>query len=90
METEKLLFSGRVQGVGFRYSCKIFADEIGLTGTIHNDSNGNVTAIVQGSQNLINKFTSELPNKISPWARIAKVERTKILDNPVYHDFRII
>ncbi|BDR58323.1 acylphosphatase [Xylocopilactobacillus apicola] len=90
METEKIIFSGHVQGVGFRYSCKMLADQLGITGTIHNDWNGSVIAIVQGSPDVINQFTRNLPNKISPWARISKVERTKILDTQVYHDFRII
>lgn len=90
METEKVIFSGHVQGVGFRYSCKIFADQIGITGTVHNDINGDVIAIIQGSQDLLDEWIRKLPTKISPWARIAKFERTKISYNTVYHDFQII
>lgn len=90
METEKVVFSGRVQGVGFRYSCKMFADQLGIYGTIHNDWNGDVIATLQGDPALVNQFIRDLPQKISPWARIAKVERTKIPQPLVYHDFRII
>ncbi|MGL5899153.1 MAG: acylphosphatase [Lactobacillaceae bacterium] len=90
MVTEKVIFSGRVQGVGFRYSCKMFADEIGLFGTIHNEWDSRVIATLQGDSELINYFIRNLPKKISPWARISKVERTKIPQTLVYHDFRII
>ena len=90
METEKIIFSGRVQGVGFRYSSKMFADELYLTGTIHNERNGDVITIIQGPVDTINQFIRGLPNKISPWAQITKVERIKLSDTTVYHDFRII
>lgn len=34
MKRYKIIFKGRVQGVGFRYTSKIIADKLKLTGTI--------------------------------------------------------
>lgn len=39
---------GRVQGVGFRWSTKRRADELGLAGWVRNLPNGSVEVFVQG------------------------------------------
>lgn len=44
----KILYSGRVQGVGFRYSTKRLAAGFELTGTIRNLSDGRVELICEG------------------------------------------
>ena len=49
-------FSGRVQGVGFRYFCQMNAAELNLTGYAHNLNNGMVEIEVQGSEEKINIF----------------------------------
>lgn len=52
-----ILFSGRVQGVGFRYFCYTAASTLGLTGSVRNLSNGCVEVLVQGEED---KLTSLL------------------------------
>ena len=47
-----IVFYGRVQGVGFRYT----AQSLELTGWVRNDSEGTVTMEVQGREALINKL----------------------------------
>ena len=51
-----IVFYGRVQGVGFRYTAKYLAGSLGLTGWVRNDEEGTVTMEVQGREALINKM----------------------------------
>ncbi len=51
-----IVFHGRVQGVGFRYTAKYLARSLRLTGWVRNDWNGTVTLEVQGREALIQKM----------------------------------
>lgn len=53
---KRIVFYGRVQGVGFRYTAKHLARSMGLTGWVQNDWEGTVTMEVQGRETLINKL----------------------------------
>lgn len=44
-----IIFSGNVQGVGFRYILSMYAVSLKLTGFVRNLSDGDVEAEVQGS-----------------------------------------
>lgn len=57
-----IVFYGRVQGVGFRYTAKYLAQSLELTGWVRNDSEGTVTMEVQGREALINKLLVGLNN----------------------------
>ena len=43
-------FTGRVQGVGFRYTAKEYAERLGLVGMVRNLSDGSVELIAQGKK----------------------------------------
>ncbi len=55
-----LIFYGKVQGVGFRYSATMLANGLGLTGWVRNLSDGTVEMQVQGSTQLIDKLVDGL------------------------------
>ena len=55
-----IVFHGRVQGVGFRYTAKYLARALDLTGWVRNDWEGTVTMEIQGSEVLINKLLKGL------------------------------
>ena len=55
-----IVFYGRVQGVGFRYTAKYLARSLELTGWVKNDWDGTVTMEVQGRGQLINKLLTGL------------------------------
>ena len=55
-----IFFSGRVQGVGFRYSAIYLARPRGLTGWVENLWDGRVEMEVQGDEDAITQFLKEL------------------------------
>jgi acylphosphatase len=60
MKCLKIIVSGAVQGVGYRYFCFRKAKEYGITGNARNLFNGDVEVIAQGEENLVNDFIIEL------------------------------
>lgn len=57
---KRLVFHGRVQGVGFRYKAKYLASSLGLTGWVRNEYDGTVHMEVQGSKPMIYKLMEGL------------------------------
>ncbi len=55
-----VLYSGRVQGVGFRYTAKTIAAGFEITGTIRNLADGRVELIAEGSHAELEAFRAEL------------------------------
>ena len=52
---QHIVFSGWVQGVGFRYRARQAASHFGVTGWVRNDPGGTVTMEIQGTQEQIDK-----------------------------------
>jgi acylphosphatase len=52
----QVLYSGQVQGVGFRYSVKSVATGFDLTGTIRNLPGGGVELIAEGAKDELEAF----------------------------------
>ena len=53
----KLLIKGKVQGVFYRKSAKIKADELGLSGWVKNEADGSVYIEVEGDEPVLKQFT---------------------------------
>jgi acylphosphatase len=83
-----IIISGHVQGVTFRYSAKVEADKLGLTGCAQNLPNESVQIDVEGSEAKIEQFLSwchEGPN-------LARVEDVHVQTASLkgYKEFNII
>jgi len=52
----QVIYSGRVQGVGFRYNTKSVANGYEVVGTVRNLSNGGVELIVEGQKEELEAF----------------------------------
>ncbi len=64
VSTWKLIVHGRVQGVGFRYTVKRFANEHKLKGTVRNLPDGTVEIIILEEEqhlNMIRRFCVSSP-----------------------------
>lgn len=76
MKRYKLLFKGRVQGVGFRFTAKMIADRLNLTGNIKNLYSYDVESYVQGEEENIDRFIYELQNQ--RFIRIESIDKTEV------------
>ena len=57
---KRIVFYGRVQGVGFRYTAKRLAQSLGLTGWVKNEYDGTVVMEIQGREPMIYKLMEGL------------------------------
>lgn len=60
MIAKRVIYSGRVQGVGFRYTCKDLARGYDVTGTVRNLVDGTVELIASGEAAEVNDFLKQI------------------------------
>ncbi|MEM9167538.1 MAG: acylphosphatase [Planctomycetota bacterium] len=70
---ESAVFRGRVQGVGFRATCRAIAGDLGLTGWVRNEAYGTVACEVQGLSDAVESFYSGVAD--TTWGRVDAVTR---------------
>lgn len=58
-----ILFSGKVQHVGFRYTAYYLARDLGLTGWVDNLADGRVEMELQGPPSLLRRFLLRMKNQ---------------------------
>ncbi len=63
--SQDILFSGRVQGVGFRFTAQRFAVDLGLTGWIQNWPTGDVALYAEGESERIKDLVEKLRSHFS-------------------------
>ena len=83
-----IIFSGKVQNVGFRYESQLIARRLKLSGTAKNREDGCVDIEIQGSDEKIAAFINAL-HSVKRF-HIVKVEQTKIPVNREENSFEII
>ncbi len=54
MVRKHIIFTGSVQGVGFRYRASYAASNVGVTGFVRNQRDGSVEMEIQGTNEQIN------------------------------------
>jgi acylphosphatase len=74
MQRREVYFSGRVQGVGFRYSTSTLARQFAVTGFVKNLPDGRVQLIVEGRKKEIESFLAAIRKERSD--NITKTEET--------------
>ncbi len=70
--TRRIVIEGRVQGVGFRWSLKEKAGELGLDGWVRNCNDGSVEALVSGPAEAVDALTA-WAHRGPPHARVDRV-----------------
>lgn len=74
METRRCVVKGRVQGVGFRWFVVRNAGELGVTGTVRNQGDGTVEAILQSDSETSVKTLIDRIREGPPAARVENVD----------------
>lgn len=73
MKKVSIRVTGLVQGVGFRYSTKLVADQIGVYGIVRNESDGSVYIEANGDEEKIDKFIEKIRNSPSPSGQVDSI-----------------
>ncbi|CDQ39870.1 MULTISPECIES: acylphosphatase [Virgibacillus] len=81
--------SGKVQGVGFRFSAKQKADEIGITGWIRNNPDGTVELEAQGENKQLDQFLKDLSKGLNPAIKVQEVDQSKFESSTNFNSFKI-
>lgn len=84
-KTERWVFHGRVQGVGFRYTASRVARSLGLTGFVKNLSNGSVEVCARGTTAQLESVLARLRSSFD----ITDIEREQVMDAASYSGFDI-
>jgi acylphosphatase len=80
-------FSGRVQGVGFRYHTLQIAKEFDVSGLVRNLADGRVQLDSEGGKKEVTAFVEEVQDRLSVFIR--KVESSEQWRAPAYRGFTI-
>lgn len=79
LETNRVVVSGKVQGVGYRFSAVRQAHELGVTGWVRNQHDGTVEAVLQGTPDQIDQMLSWMRYG-PPGARVENVDAERLYD----------
>ena len=82
-----IVFSGRVQGVGFRFTALNIANRCGLTGYVRNAPEGNVEMFAQGTAEMIDECVRDLQDSFV--GSISHIDIEEATPDPKSTDFRI-
>lgn len=86
---QRLIVSGRVQGVGFRPYIFRLANELKLCGSVCNTHHA-VTIEISGTPDAIEAFNQRMPRELPPNALIEHIESPPAAEFPPSKDFRVI
>jgi acylphosphatase len=70
----RILISGDVQGVGFRYFAQDVADLLPVTGSVRNVPSGEVEIVVEGDRHAIDRLIAE----VSEGPRFSRVSNVTV------------
>jgi acylphosphatase len=61
----RVIFRGRVQGVGFRFTAEAVASSLNITGWVKNLHSGEVEIVAEGQEEDLKKFVSDIEGQFS-------------------------
>jgi acylphosphatase len=87
MQRETVLFSGRVQGVGFRYTVNNLARQFAVTGYVRNLDDGRVELVMEGTDQERDGLMQAVREKMQDYIR--QVDRHLSQQTGEFADFSI-
>ena len=86
MIRKRIVFTGLVQGVGFRWRARQAAALYGCTGWCRNDRDGSVTMEIQGKEEAIDQVIRSI--EAGRYVRIRNMDVTPLRPEPDERGFR--
>lgn len=90
MNAKRVIYEGRVQGVGFRYTTKDLARGYDVLGTVRNLPDGTVELIVAGEGDEVAGFLRDLRKDSAVAHHIREVTEEEIAPLPDLKGFTIV
>lgn len=87
LTARKIVFSGRVQGVGFRFTALNIASRYELKGYVRNIPDGEVEMLAQGTAEMIDECVRDLQDSFV--GTINHIDIEEATPDPKITDFRI-
>lgn len=87
MTARHVIFIGRVQGVGFRFTAHRMAQRHQITGYVRNLPDGTVEMLAQGPVRDINDCIKDIEEYFSDYIRETRIQ--EIPADPKHTDFKI-
>lgn len=84
----RVQFSGRVQGVGFRFTCQSLARGFEIAGHVRNLSDGQVELLAEGEPRELDRFLAAIQLEMGAYIKNVQVE-TESPDNQPLVGFSI-
>ncbi|WDF83571.1 acylphosphatase [Lacticaseibacillus pabuli] len=82
--------TGLVQGVGFRWTTKMLADQLHIRGTVANKADGSVEIFALGSEYEMNRFRKGIKDSPTPAGRVSVYEDHQLDPLPTYDGFNVV
>jgi acylphosphatase len=77
LEQWNVYYSGRVQGVGFRYTARQLAARYVVTGYVENLDDGRVHVLVEGMPDQLEAYLADIGREMSRFIHSEQRDRTK-------------
>ncbi len=87
IHTEQMIYTGHVQGVGFRYTVRSLARRLPVGGFVKNLPNGSVEVVAQGTLAAIDSLLSDVAEQFR--GNIRHCERRSIEGLEMFEGFEI-
>jgi len=87
MIAKRIIFTGRVQGVGFRFTARRAASRRQLTGFVRNVPDGTVEMLAQGRPEDVDDCIQDLKEYFAGYLTETRIEESP--PDPRYTDFKI-
>ncbi|HLD70240.1 MAG TPA: acylphosphatase [Candidatus Omnitrophota bacterium] len=88
MTQVNILYSGTVQGVGFRYAMQRFASDLKLTGWVRNLPDGEVEILTEGLKEDIERLIGQVDARFDGYIKEKKISFLPV--QGTFKDFQII
>lgn len=84
----KIIVSGKVQGVGFRYATVQLANQMNVTGTVKNLLKGDVEIVACADEETLKLFCHKIEQSPTPFGKVANMQ-IQDCSNQDFHNFTV-